>query len=319
MPLKPFVLCLILSSPFLLASETDLPDLDEALNQQEAVMTLKPDEKVTIITRKVTQIKVPITEGPKQLSRPSWRCKDIPDEAFIKMGGYGKKIGITRSQWEKKAVFFVLAYGPQCPSFAAMEKQLPPNLSEAKYTDILSAIYELNVKADKGTLTKIARETEKEAAQIDFEKKHKKNQVSNKQLEKFSKHFDYLERRVRAAREILNQKYAEETKERTQARDFLGQFISSYLKNQKKSQKLASMKATVKSLNEKQKERLKTYVTEVLGRSEYPLANLLPANTQGNRKPAAESEKDLNLQAALQVLIWELTEESSTKLTASGR
>lgn len=276
---------------------------DEA---EQPVVTLKPGETATVTKRTVVTIKTTTETGSpignngttttttttSSDNRPSWRCKNIPDEAFTQLGIYSKGAS-ARHSWENRAGEFVATYGVNCPSYSALEKELPPHLNQKRYTDMLSIFFDLNRLSRPDSLMRIAREDELTS----FQGRKGKQQPTELQR---------LGLRINAAKILLDLKYPEEVKGRYEAHSFIQKFGTSFLDRNGniRTENIASLKSMLKNLTPQQKVGLKTYLKDTLGKREYPKSGLV--EPKQDRAPTSLTKKEAANRTVIQLLLFEL-------------
>ena len=289
--------------------------------QEQPVLKLKPGEKKVIVKRTVVTIKTTDsgTEGDiVGEERPSWRCKNIPDDAFLRLGTYtpkGKAVATSRKEWEKRAAEFVATYSGNCPNYAALEKEIPPWLNQKKYTQMLSSLFDLNRMTTIEGLLRIARDNEVEDSLEAFRKKSDKKKPSQKYLETFKVEHQELLRRASGARAMIELKFSDELKLFFEANSIVMTFMGDFLDSNGnvKNENTAKLKAFLKGLSSQQKQAVKNYLHNILTRTEYPKSNLLPTKEQSelaeekeSRELASFVRKESNRKFAVQMLLFEL-------------
>lgn len=270
----------------------------------EAPIKLAPGEKATVTKRTVTIIKVPDTPS----DRPSWRCKNVPDDAILQLS---HTTG-SAADWDKRAGAFMATYGNNCPSYDALEKELPPWLNQKKYTKVLQVLFDLNKVTKPEGLVRTAREDEVES-HLTLLTRNTAIKKDQKKLEAFQEKHRELLRRANAARILLELKFPEELKTRYEASHVVDLFMKDYLdkRGNVKSENIPNLKKTLRELNPQQRLLVKGYLREVLAHTEYPKSNLLPSKWEenlqekGSRSPASLSKKE-GKRAAIQVMLFEL-------------
>lgn len=298
------LLVLFLAFPAFADSEDPAPEAEA-----EAPLKLKPGEKATVVKRTVVTIKVADTPN----DRPSWRCKNIPDDAILQLS---KTTG-SSADWDKRAGVFIATYGSNCPSYTALEKELPPWLVQKKYTKVLQGLFDMNRISRVEALVKIAREEEVEAHLISFQRNAESIKKSQKKLEAYHERHKDLERRANAARVLLELKFPEELKTRYEASHVVDHFVKEYLdkKGNVKNENIAALKKFLRELTPQQKLLVKGYLREVLARTEYPKSSLLRSRLdeatadKEKRSPASITpalKRENGRRSAIQVMLFEL-------------
>jgi hypothetical protein len=283
---------------------------------------LEPDEQMTVVTRTVTRVIVKDGEAPpaavaagataapapaaaqSKPSRPSWRCAEIPDQAFEALGT--EQPGKTSwNTWLTRATLFVIKYSEKCPSYTALEKEFPPWLvSKKKYAGTLLTLYDLNRSTSGKKLLMIAREDEIEQLDDSFQRRSERSRQNPQVVSTYQEKRRELKKKARAARELLDVKYTDEVKQRSEAKDIVLRFLGEYADHTKHNTGLAPLKQWVRALPAKDKPIIKKYVQEAIQLREYPRADLFPKKDK--RAPASLSPRESRTQAALQILLWEI-------------
>lgn len=227
--------------------------------------------------------------------RSSWRCQEIPDQAFMKLGS---DTG-NADDWQENAVDFIVEWADRCPNYAALEKEFPPFLMKKKYSDKMAVLFELNRHERPEPLFLLARQDEYDRFVAQNEGKKKSTAAKKEYLEKRQ----LFAARANGAQLLLERKYPKLMKQRAEAYAIVNRFLREYQTSngEVREENTASLKAFLKGLNVDQKKVTREYLREALRGREYPKTHLTKA--KGDRAPASTPSSPT---AAVQIMLWEL-------------